>query len=179
MRASYRGLTLGGLLLLIVLAAVAAVFWQQYMATRPKTEVPKGQGLFPLHFAVSDVHGIMFSTADRQGRVILVNVFATWCGPCQKETPHLVRLYKERHDEGLDIVMVSSEAEGLVRSFAEQHKTPFPVVANGMSIISQIKGFNGAVPTTIVMDKAGNVRYRIVGADLSKIHQAVDELLAE
>lgn len=181
-RTRRRGLTLGGLLLLVVLLAAAIVAWMQYRATLPKTEVPRGESLFPLHFAVADVYGKMFSTADRQGRVVLVNIFATWCPPCQKETPHLVKLYHERHAEGLDMVLVSSEAESLVRGFAVRHKIPFSVIANGASIMDQLKGFTDAVPTTVLIDKLGNVRYRIVGADLQdlqKIRESVNKLLSE
>lgn len=179
MRTRRAGLTLGGLLLVLVLTVAAAIVWMQVRASLPSTEAPRGESLFSMHFATPDVNGTLFSTADRQGRVVLVNLFATWCPPCQKETPHLVRLYNERHADGLDMVMVSSEAESVVRSFAVRHKVPFAVIANNTSIAGQVKGYTGAVPTTVLLDKWGNARYIIVGADVRKIRESVSLLLSE
>lgn len=167
----YRGLTLGGLLVLLVLAGTAFFLYLHFR--------PAGDADFELKFSATDILGRPVSTEGSKGKVLLVNVFATWCPPCKIETPHLVELYKARHDSGLDIVMVSDEPENKVTVFAKQFGIPYPVIANGRSIIDQIPGFRG-YPTTIIIDRKGAVRHPvIVGADVPAIRKAVDKLLKE
>jgi len=178
MTGTQRGFTLGGLLLVIVLLGAAVVLWWQYRASLPRTEAPRGESLFPLQFAAHDINNTLFSTADRQGRVVLVNFFATWCQICQKEMRPLEQMYRSLHSRGFDIVMVSNEAEGHVRTFAENYKAPFPLIANGQEIMDQVKTL-AAFPTAVLLDKEGHARYLIVGADLPKIRDAVAELMAE
>jgi thiol-disulfide isomerase/thioredoxin len=173
-----HGLTLGRFMgLLALLIAVALLFVFLRSASRP-TSAAKGESLFPLVLSAKDVDGKTFSTADRRGRVVLVNVFATWCHGCVTETPHLVKLYEQRQADGLDMVMVSYEEIGLVKVFRQQHKIPFPVIAGDESVMKAIPGFRG-FPTTVMIDREGNVRRLIVGADLVKIQKSVNELLAE
>jgi peroxiredoxin len=170
MATRYRGLTLGGLLILLVLAGAA---FYLYLHFRPAEGAD-----FELKFSATDILGRPISTDSFRGNVLLVNVFSTTCPPCVRETPELVKLYNERHGDGLDILMVSVGPPDRLADFSVQHKIPYPIIADGLPIADQVPNLRG-IPTTIILDRKGIVRHRIVGADVLRIRKTVDDLLAE
>lgn len=178
MRHRSRGISVGIVLLLLAMVAAIVLIWRFTGASGEQTEAPSGQSLFTLDFAAPTVGGDAFSLADHRGRVVLVNIFSTGCPPCRAETPHLVKLYGEQHEAGLDVVMVSRESVSVVSSFAEQYHVPYPMIANGGAVLSQVPNLR-FVPTTLLVDAAGRVRYRVTGADLARIRKGVATLLAE
>jgi peroxiredoxin len=164
--------------------AIAALMAEPSPVEQATKVTPQGEpgtvvSLFPLSFSASDIGGRNVSTGAQRGRVLLLNVFATWCPPCQQETPELIKMYQEHQAAGLDVVMVSSEAESVVRGFAESYRIPFPVIAKGRSIIEQLKGARKVVPISVLVDRQGRVREVIEGADVTRIREGVTKLLAE
>jgi cytochrome c biogenesis protein CcmG/thiol:disulfide interchange protein DsbE len=102
--------------------------------------------------------------ADHRGQVVLINYWATWCGPCREEMPGLARLSRELGPEGLAVVGVSLDEGGRekVQRFVEEFHVPYPVAFPApMSQVGQ--GLEG-VPTTILVDRAGRVAKVYVGA---------------
>lgn len=131
------------------------------------------------NFAATTIDGNAFNTSDHRGKVLLINVFATWCGPCIHEMPHLVRMYEQYNQRGLMMVAVAGdtrESVESVRKFAEQHNIPFPVIPPDSRVIDSIGGIN-AFPTTIIVDREGIVRRRIIGAHVEEIEKTVNDLL--
>lgn len=101
--------------------------------------------------------GVLESTSFR-GKVVLVNFWATWCGPCVKEVPMFTRLYTRYYDEGFEIIGVSVDEDiNDVRDFSTAFGVNYPI---GMSSSGLEKQFGGvmAVPTTFVIDR----NYRLV-----------------
>ncbi|NIA20962.1 MAG: redoxin domain-containing protein [Anaerolineaceae bacterium] len=139
---------------------------------------PKGKSLYDLQFSGTTLAGNLFSTADKRGKVLLVNFFATWCPPCIDETPHLVALYDEFKDRGLEMVMVTDEPARKVTTFARFNQISYAIVPNGEQVRKKVPGFKG-LPTTVILDKEGKVRYQIVGPQVKRMKEAVVELLAE
>jgi len=139
---------------------------------------PKGESLYDLEFSGTTLAGNPFSTADKRGKVLLVNFFATWCRPCVQETPHLVALYGELKDQGLEMVMVTPEPASKIKSFVQFNQITYAVVPNGKYVMKKVPGF-GALPTTVILDKEGKVRYQIIGPQLGRIRESVTTLLAE
>jgi cytochrome c biogenesis protein CcmG, thiol:disulfide interchange protein DsbE len=102
--------------------------------------------------------------ADHRGQVVLVNYWATWCGPCREETPGLVRLAQELGPRGLEVVGVSMD-EGdrkKVRDFVERFQVSYPVVFP--EAMSQMGAGMEGLPTTILVDRKGRVAKIYVGA---------------
>jgi peroxiredoxin len=168
---------LGGLFLA---ALVAAGGCRSSASTSAASTCEKGQTLFTMDFAEKDLKGQTFSTAAQRGQVVLVNIFATWCPPCQSETPSLIEMYNKYHDQGLRVVMVSTETSDQVEQFAQKYATPFPMLADaaGQKVIKQVPDFRG-YPTTLLLDKEGHVRYQIVGLQKATLTKGLEKLLAE
>lgn len=117
---------------------------------------------------------------DHRGQVVLINLWATWCGPCREETPGLVQLFKEDGPKGLAVVGLSLDVGGRdkVRAFAEQYHVPYPIVFP--EPMSQLGDTVEALPTTMLLDKSVRVARVYVGAVERAVFAAdVDTLLAE
>jgi cytochrome c biogenesis protein CcmG, thiol:disulfide interchange protein DsbE len=117
---------------------------------------------------------------EHRGQVVLVNYWATWCGPCWEETPGLIRLSQEMGPKGLAIVGVAIDEGGRekIKKFVAEFGVPYPVVLPQK--VSQMEYGLEGVPTTILVDKEGRVAKTYVGA----VRQAdfktdVEVLLAE
>ncbi len=108
--------------------------------------------------------GGVWRIAEHRGEVVLINYWATWCGPCQEETPGLVSLTRELGPKGLAVVGVSMD-EGdrrKVRDFVERFQVNYPVVFP--EAMSQLGSGMVGLPTTILVDRNGRVAKTYVGA---------------
>jgi peroxiredoxin len=122
--------------------------------------------------------GGQFSTAVFKGKSpVLVSFFATWCGPCRQELPHLIDLYKKYHAAGLQIAYISTEDKETVLPFAKQQSLPFPVLVDGDGAVSQKFGAQ-SIPTTIVLDKQGRGAGASQGYSEDQLDQ-IDKLIGQ
>ena len=105
--------------------------------------------------------------ADYRGQVVILNVWATWCGPCQVEIPTLERLYQEYGGKGLKLVAVSIDDyvnEDSIRTFARNFGMTFEVLHDSTHAIErqyQVTGY----PETFVIGKEGTIRKKWIGPD--------------
>lgn len=124
--------------------------------------------------------GGMWRLREHRGQVVLINLWATWCGPCREETPGLVDLYREDGPKGLTVVGLSLDTGGRerVRDFARRFQVPYPIVFP--ETMSQLADTVEGVPTTILIDRNGRVAKTFVGAvERATFAADVDALLAE
>jgi cytochrome c biogenesis protein CcmG, thiol:disulfide interchange protein DsbE len=94
--------------------------------------------------------------SDFKGKVVLVNFWAVWCGPCQEEIPELVQLYNAYRDKGFVIVGVSDPSDlKEIKSFVNEHKMNYPVVIDNGDISDEynVSGF----PTSFLIDRNGKI----------------------
>jgi cytochrome c-type biogenesis protein len=118
----------------------------------------------PAYTAVT-LTGDTVSVRDFQGHVLLVNIWATWCTPCQQEMPGLQRLADRFADSGLSVVGVSIDApgsEGGVRRFAEEHGLRFPIARDPGQRVTRAFRTIG-VPETFLFDRQGRLVKRWIG----------------
>ena len=121
-------------------------------------------------FKLEDLSGKPVTLADYKGKALLINFWATWCGPCKLETPWIVELRNQYADKGFEVLAIDSEGDDLkaddkdgfakqkesVAKFVKQEKMPYPVLLNGDSIANQYGGLD-AMPTSFWVDRNGKV----------------------
>ncbi len=107
--------------------------------------------------------GRTMSTRDWQGKVTLVNFWATWCGPCRQEIPDLIRL-QERYPDHLQVIGISTDEvdPSLVRAFADEMGMNYPVVMATTELNRQFPGV-AALPTSFIVDPQGRIVQTHVG----------------
>lgn len=131
--------------------------------------------------AAETVAGEQLALADLEGPVV-VNFWASWCGPCAQEMPELVRLHRYYADKGVSFVGVDvRDQRGEARRFLEQYDTPYPSWFDPPGEIAA--DFGGiaptALPSTLVLDAQHRVAARFVGAvTYARVQQVLQPLLA-
>lgn len=112
-----------------------------------------------------DLSGQAHSLADYRGSVVLVNLWATWCPPCQAEMPNLESFYNEYRDAGLVVVGIEDgDPRAQVTSFVAAHGITFPVWLDPTYDATDRAFKTSNLPTSYVIDRSGQVRLMWVGA---------------
>jgi cytochrome c biogenesis protein CcmG/thiol:disulfide interchange protein DsbE len=109
--------------------------------------------------------GDSVSLADQRGKVVLLNVWATWCHPCRDEIPELREIHKRYESRGLQLVGVSVDSDGaddLIREFMKEFEMTYPIWRDPAERISTQFLMVG-VPATFLIDKQGVLRWRKTG----------------
>jgi peroxiredoxin len=126
--------------------------------------------------------GQRLASADLKGQVVLVNFWATSCTTCVAEMPQLVATFEKFRGRGYQTVAVamSYDPPAYVANFAESRKLPFSVAIDNTGEIARSFGDVQLTPTSLLIDKRGQIVKRYVGApDFAALHQLVEQLLAE
>lgn len=129
-------------------------------------------------FSATDINGGSVNTSDYKGKVVLVNFWAAWCGPCAEEVPRFIALQKKYQAQGLQVVGVSvdDDPEVLLR-FYRKYQMNYPVVPGNLKIADAFGGVLG-LPTTFLIGRDSHIHGKHNGtADFSVIEREVVALL--
>jgi thiol-disulfide isomerase/thioredoxin len=131
---------------------------------------------------LTDVRGARVDAASLKGKVVIVDFWASWCGPCKEEMPVLERLYKKYKSRGLVVVGVSVDQElGNVKGFLKQVPVSFSIVHDAEhKVAGRFKP--PRMPSSYVVDRNGIVRYVHAGfrdEDAAKLEAEVSALLGK
>jgi peroxiredoxin len=115
-------------------------------------------------FTLPDLDGKMVSLADFKGKVVLLNIWATWCPPCVEEMPSMEKLYQELKEENFVILAASIDASGneVVAPFMETHKLSFLALTDNQGKLQDLYQTTG-VPESFIIDKSGIIAEKIIG----------------
>ncbi|MCC7419008.1 MAG: redoxin domain-containing protein [Planctomycetaceae bacterium] len=119
-------------------------------------------------FEVAALDGRKISTADMKGKVLVVDCWATWCPPCRKMLPSMVKIYEQHKDKGLEVVGLNfergdgDEAKETVEEFLKSTPLPYPCSLEGKAVKDKFPPFSG-IPTCFYIDRAGKIRFQTVG----------------
>lgn len=133
-------------------------------------------------FTLPDLQGRMVQLSTLRGKVVFINVWATWCKPCIDEMPTIQRLYNRLHERGLEVLAVSIDSQGalIVAPFMRDHQLTFRALFDPKSTIQRLYG-STMVPTSFIVDKNGLLVETILGArewDNSQMLVRFERLLA-
>jgi len=111
-------------------------------------------------FTLETMEGKNFTLSDHRGKVVVLNFWATWCGPCRKEIPDFMELHKEMKDNGVLFAGVSLDEQGWekVRPYANDMGINYPIMVDDGNVSRQY-GPIRAIPTTLIINKKGQVEY--------------------
>jgi cytochrome c biogenesis protein CcmG/thiol:disulfide interchange protein DsbE len=130
-------------------------------------------------FTLKDADGRAVRLSDYRGKVVLLDFWATWCGPCAEEIPWFINLERKQKDHGFAVLGVSMDDDGwnAVKPFASQMGMNYRVLM-GNDETAQLYGGVDALPTTFLIDREGRIAAVHVGlADRRDIEDGVERLL--
>ncbi|RMG65896.1 MAG: TlpA family protein disulfide reductase [Calditrichaeota bacterium] len=115
-------------------------------------------------FALKNANGETIRLSDFRGKLVLVDFWATWCGPCRMEIPGFVKLYNQYKDKGLVIIGVSLDQNGwdAVNPFVKEFNIPYPIVIATHEVTEAYGGIP-AIPTTFIISPKGEILEKVVG----------------
>lgn len=134
-------------------------------------------------YSAPALDGAEIALDDLRGNVVLINVWATWCGPCRVEMPPIQKSYDRFKDRGFTVIAVSIDAgpgyREKVSAFADEFDLEFPILLDPEGRISRVMQTIG-VPETFVVDREGKIVKRLIGAadwDSPANQALIEELL--
>ncbi|MEE9146064.1 MAG: TlpA disulfide reductase family protein [Candidatus Tectomicrobia bacterium] len=147
---------------LLLLAFVAYGVLTRPPAALDDTTPRVGQPLSD--FTLPDLQGTMVHLEALRGKVVFINIWATWCPPCVEEMPTMQRLYDRLHARGLEVLAISIDPLGaqVVGPFMQQYRLTFPALLDPAGSIERLYR-TGGVPESFIVDKRGLLVEKVVG----------------
>jgi thiol-disulfide isomerase/thioredoxin len=155
--------------IIIAMSAVAAAVGGVYLSSREPEGTADGAAL--LAVSLPDALGKEESLGQWRGKVLVVNFWATWCGPCLEEMPEFVRAQRELGGKGLQFVGIAVDQQDKVRQFAKDIGLNYPALIGGYGAMELSKTLGNrlmALPFTVIVDRSG----RVVHAQLGPLPRA-------
>ncbi|ASF45352.1 TlpA family protein disulfide reductase [Methylovulum psychrotolerans] len=161
-----------GLILLAAVFALAAGILTKHLLTSLANTEPTPMPAFTL----SDLAGKTHSSAEWQGKILVVNFWATWCPPCRKEIPTFVALQNQWANQGVVFLGIAIDEAKAVKNFHEDMAINYPLLlaeTTGAALAREFGDAMEAVPYTVIVNQQGQIIYRKPG-EVSK-----DDLISQ
>jgi peroxiredoxin len=132
-------------------------------------------------FTLADISGKEHSLSDYQGKVVLVDFWATWCRPCVMEIPHLIKLYEDYSSQGFVILGVGLDKKAKLAEFARENGMSYVVLVDERGVTGKLYSVKG-IPRTLIIDKKGRIAFDHTGFAPGmevQMEQEIRTLLAE
>ncbi|MCQ8116713.1 TlpA family protein disulfide reductase [Methylomonas rosea] len=143
------------------IALVAGLFARQYLAVA-ETNKPAPQ----LNFSLPDLADKPQSVTQWQGKILIINFWATWCPPCLKEIPEFIKLQDEYKDKGVQFVGIAIEDKQPVEDYLKRIKINYPVLIGGEGatmLAQQLGNVINTVPFTVIINQQGQIMHHQLG----------------
>jgi peroxiredoxin len=176
MKGFHLGFRLGGIAAVAVLLGITAC--SPSPSPRSAVKDPATRHNAP-EFALKDAQGNTVHLSDYKGKVVLVDFWATWCGPCNIEIPWFTQFERKYKDRGFEVVGVSMDESGwkAIVPFAEKKKINYRIVLGDEVTGDQYGGIQ-ALPTAFIIDREGRIAAVHIGLSEKKEFQdAIEKLL--
>ena len=168
------------ILVILFVSAISSYAVQQYLEqdamNNPQqaliqTELAEGESFTRPEFAMADIDGEMRNIKDWDGKVILLNFWATWCPPCLSEIPGFIELQQQYGEQGLQVIGIAVDNEEAVREYMNEVKINYPIMISefeATELSSRYGNRVGALPYSVIINREGEVSNMITG-ELSMI----------
>ena len=147
---------------LVVVALIIVIGWAMISMQRTAT---KGSSMGPApNITIKVIDGEKTSLADLKGKVVLIDFWGTWCGPCRTSIPGIQRMYQKYKDRGFEVLGVAMETDGgkqvpaFVKEMGMTYKVGFPTSGSEMEAYDP-----SSVPLMVLVDKQGEIQMRVPG----------------
>ena len=164
-----RRARLAGFILIAAGAAAGGFLAARHHAGRNAAAVPaplaaQAQmiGRIRPDFTLADVTGMEHRVNEWDGRVLVLNFWATWCPPCRREIPEFVTLQDKLGGRGLQFVGIALQRPEEVGDFIREYGINYPVLAGEMSVVQIAQSYGnavGALPYTVIVDRSGHIAF--------------------
>ena len=162
MKITVRNLPNFGLAVLFAGAFFALAITSLRPFFRPSATGTLGSSKAPV-WELKDPDGKLVKSSDFDGKVVILDFWATWCPPCKAEIPGFIELQKRYGEKGLVVVGVSVDEQGssVVKQFMKEFAMNYPVVMGNFKMMQDFGGT--AIPTTFIIDRSGKIVSKHVG----------------
>jgi peroxiredoxin len=154
--------------LIVIVAAVAFIggISVRGLLSSPLAQTSQAKQTPLPEFSLPDLSGKLRSIKEWQGKVLVINFWATWCPPCLKEMPGFAALQGEYSDKGLQFLGIALDDPEPVKEFVASHKINYPILMGedqGTKLAHDLGNIINTVPFTVIVDKNGLVIQRHMG----------------
>ncbi len=145
---------------------------------KPEADL-SAQDNIPERFNLKNIYGKRYQWSQFAGKPLIINFWATWCGPCRAEIPAMKKLYSEFHPQGLEIVAISLDQKRTIEQvvpFIDKYQIPWVVLYADQKTVDEFS-LGASIPETIFFDANGNETARLIGAQPeSRFRREIEKL---
>lgn len=143
----------------LAIALVTAVIFTWILFIPAASLASATVGRLAPNFTLKSARGKNLKLSEFRGKVVLLNFWATWCGPCRKEIPELNKLQKKYKPAGFTVLGVNIDRErNAAKALARKLRTQFPILFDSNKIVSRRYQVD-AMPKTVIIDRNGQIRF--------------------
>lgn len=171
-------------LIVAVLLGIGSMYLGMTWQKEPSTQILPADVLSPgVLYATSfpDLAGKVRPLGEWQGKIMVLNLWATWCGPCREEIPIMVKLQHKYRGQGLTFIGLAMDEQGPVEKYAKEMGINYPILLGDIALGEfgrRLGNSNGGLPYTVIVDRAGKiVAARLGGVDEKFLEQVLQPLL--
>lgn len=176
------------LMWIAALTLLLSALWIGYSSglagASPSDDIPAPQaGFLAPDFTLSTPDGVSYTLSDLRGKPVLINLWASWCGPCRAEMPAMQALYEKFHQDGFEILAVNATNQDTVpaaEAFVAEYGLTFPILLDHDGAVSSLYQLR-ALPSSFFISKDGTISEVVIGGPMAEalLITRVEKLLSE